>query len=356
MLNPEGFVAECTADNVFVVKHGTLLHAVAAPTARSTASRAASSSSWRARRGIPARETRLARYDLYIADECFLTGTGAEIMPIAEVDGRRSARHAGAGDEAARRRVPRARAARGRSDLVVSARRPGRRGGSGGAWRSSSRSVVAGSHERDRHVDVAGRGGERRVVATATMVAAALGAHEPDAARGLPRSRASLADRRSGGRASPRGARCRNAGAPRRGVAAPELQHEVRRAGRGKSMPASEPLSIKRAAAVVRLDAELLEREQVPSVAQHAGVLEVDEPVAVVVAGSCRSPRAAASTTWSAVRSRSSSCWSSRRAPSWLCWSAASPPTGSSRRSRRRGRGCRRRTPRPARGCRCRTA
>jgi branched-chain amino acid aminotransferase len=37
---------------------------------------------------IPARQQRLTRYDVYTADECFLSGTGAEVMPIAEVDGR----------------------------------------------------------------------------------------------------------------------------------------------------------------------------------------------------------------------------------------------------------------------------
>jgi len=37
---------------------------------------------------IPAREARLARYDLYTADECFVSGTGAEIMPVVEADGR----------------------------------------------------------------------------------------------------------------------------------------------------------------------------------------------------------------------------------------------------------------------------
>ncbi len=37
---------------------------------------------------IPAAEARLTRYDVYTADECFLTGTGAELMPVVEVDGR----------------------------------------------------------------------------------------------------------------------------------------------------------------------------------------------------------------------------------------------------------------------------
>jgi branched-chain amino acid aminotransferase len=39
--------------------------------------------------GVEAREARLTRYDVYTADECFLTGTGAEVMPVVEIDGRR---------------------------------------------------------------------------------------------------------------------------------------------------------------------------------------------------------------------------------------------------------------------------
>ena len=38
--------------------------------------------------GVEAREARLGRYDVYTADECFLSGTGAEVMPVVEVDGR----------------------------------------------------------------------------------------------------------------------------------------------------------------------------------------------------------------------------------------------------------------------------
>jgi branched-chain amino acid aminotransferase len=42
--------------------------------------------------GLPAGFQSLTRYDLYTADECFLTGTGAEIVPVAEVDARRIGR------------------------------------------------------------------------------------------------------------------------------------------------------------------------------------------------------------------------------------------------------------------------
>ncbi|MCC6849567.1 MAG: branched-chain-amino-acid transaminase [Deltaproteobacteria bacterium] len=88
MLNPEGFVAECTADNVFAV-HGRriltppatdgALDGITAGVVRDLA-RAA---------GFEWDERRLARYDLYVADECFLTGTGAEIIPVVSLDGRR---------------------------------------------------------------------------------------------------------------------------------------------------------------------------------------------------------------------------------------------------------------------------
>lgn len=87
MLNAEGFVAECTADNIFLVKEGTLLTPPAqdgglAGITRGCVLELASSL------GVPAAERRLARYDLYTADECFVTGTGAEIMHVRQIDGR----------------------------------------------------------------------------------------------------------------------------------------------------------------------------------------------------------------------------------------------------------------------------
>lgn len=88
MLNSEGFLAECTADNIFIVKNSELL--IPAPfhgaldgiTMRTVIELAASL-------GIRTLETTLTRYDLYNADECFLTGTGAEIIPITDIDSRR---------------------------------------------------------------------------------------------------------------------------------------------------------------------------------------------------------------------------------------------------------------------------
>jgi branched-chain amino acid aminotransferase len=88
LLNAEGFVGECTADNLFVVKHGALL--TPSPqdgTLEGITRGALLELAGEAR--ISAREKRLTRYDVYTADECFLSGTGAEVMPIAEVDGRK---------------------------------------------------------------------------------------------------------------------------------------------------------------------------------------------------------------------------------------------------------------------------
>ena len=88
LLNAEGFVGECKADNLFVVKHGALLTPSPQDGALEGITRGALLELAGEAR-IPAREKRLTRYDVYTADECFLSGTGAEVMPIAEVDGRK---------------------------------------------------------------------------------------------------------------------------------------------------------------------------------------------------------------------------------------------------------------------------
>lgn len=87
MLNDQGYVAECTGDNVFVIHKGHLITPSASAGAlkgitRDTALSIADEL------GIPAREANLTRYDVWIADELFLTGTAAEIIPIVKVDGR----------------------------------------------------------------------------------------------------------------------------------------------------------------------------------------------------------------------------------------------------------------------------
>ena len=87
MLNAEGFVAECTADNLFIIKNGELFTPPLSAGAlygitRQTVIELARAS------GLKVSEPNLTRYDLFNADECFLTGTGAEIMPVVKIDGR----------------------------------------------------------------------------------------------------------------------------------------------------------------------------------------------------------------------------------------------------------------------------
>jgi branched-chain amino acid aminotransferase len=87
MLNHQGRVAEATGDNVFVVKHGALATPPVSEGALAGITRAAVLEIARAQ-GREAREAPLALHDVYNADECFLTGTAAEIAPVVTVDGR----------------------------------------------------------------------------------------------------------------------------------------------------------------------------------------------------------------------------------------------------------------------------
>ncbi len=87
MLNAEGFVAECTGDNLFIVKRGQLFTPPLAAGALYGITRGVVIDLAR-EQGIPVSEPNLTRYDLFNADECFLTGTGAEIIPVVKIDGR----------------------------------------------------------------------------------------------------------------------------------------------------------------------------------------------------------------------------------------------------------------------------
>jgi len=87
MLNSEGFVAECTGDNVFIVQKGRLLTPPLSAGAlygitRNTVLDCAQAL------GLRTAEPNLTRYDIYNADEMFLTGTAAEMVPVVKVDGR----------------------------------------------------------------------------------------------------------------------------------------------------------------------------------------------------------------------------------------------------------------------------
>jgi branched-chain amino acid aminotransferase len=87
MLNQEGYVVECTGDNIFIVRDGGLLTPPSFLGAlegitRNTVLELAH------RLGIAAREALFTRYEVYTADECFLTGTAAEIIPVVTADRR----------------------------------------------------------------------------------------------------------------------------------------------------------------------------------------------------------------------------------------------------------------------------
>jgi branched-chain amino acid aminotransferase len=87
MLNDAGNVAECTADNVFVVKRGQIF----TPPISAGALRGITRSvvfEIAAETGIKISETDITRHDVFIADECFLTGTAAELIPVVKADGR----------------------------------------------------------------------------------------------------------------------------------------------------------------------------------------------------------------------------------------------------------------------------
>lgn len=87
MLNAQGFVAECTGDNIFIIKGDELLTPPLSAGALYGITRGVVMELGRAA-GLRVREADLTRYDLFIADECFLTGTGAELIPAVKIDGR----------------------------------------------------------------------------------------------------------------------------------------------------------------------------------------------------------------------------------------------------------------------------
>src|SRR5438067_7299305 len=87
MLNEAGNVAECTADNVFIIKRGQIF----TPPISAGALRGITRSivfEIAGELGIKIMEADITRHDVFIADECFLTGTVAEIVPVVKADGR----------------------------------------------------------------------------------------------------------------------------------------------------------------------------------------------------------------------------------------------------------------------------
>jgi branched-chain amino acid aminotransferase len=90
MLNDQGYVAECTADNVFIVHKGEIITPAASQGALRGVTRSAIFDIAR-ELGVPVREADMTRYDVWCADECFLTGSGAEVIPVVKLDGRQIA-------------------------------------------------------------------------------------------------------------------------------------------------------------------------------------------------------------------------------------------------------------------------
>jgi branched-chain amino acid aminotransferase len=87
MLNSEGYVTECTGDNIFIVKNNALITpplwvGVLEGITRDTVMKIGEDI------GIKVVENVLTRFDLYTADECFLTGTAAEVIPVIKIDNR----------------------------------------------------------------------------------------------------------------------------------------------------------------------------------------------------------------------------------------------------------------------------
>lgn len=87
MLNHKGDVAECTGDNIFIIKNGTLRtptrdSGILDGVTRNVVIQLAREA------GYVVEEVTLQRHDIYIADECFLTGTAAEVIPVVKLDGR----------------------------------------------------------------------------------------------------------------------------------------------------------------------------------------------------------------------------------------------------------------------------
>ena len=88
MLNEQGYVAECSGDNVFLIHKGRLITPASHAGALVGITRQVALEIAAALK-IPTVETNITRYDVWNADECFLSGTAAEVIPVIEVDARK---------------------------------------------------------------------------------------------------------------------------------------------------------------------------------------------------------------------------------------------------------------------------
>jgi len=87
MLNSEGYVSECTGDNIFILKAGQMFTPPLSAGALYGITRGVVIELAQ-QQGIAVSEPNLTRYDMFNADECFLTDTGAELIPVVKIDGR----------------------------------------------------------------------------------------------------------------------------------------------------------------------------------------------------------------------------------------------------------------------------
>ena len=88
ILNSDGYVAECTGDNIFIIDGDTLYTppkyaGILKGTKRELVLEIAEDMD------LEVKEELFTRHDLFNADECFLSGTAAEVIPVVEVDGRK---------------------------------------------------------------------------------------------------------------------------------------------------------------------------------------------------------------------------------------------------------------------------
>jgi branched-chain amino acid aminotransferase len=87
MLTTDGYICECTGDNIFFVRDGEIFTPPSSMGILEGITRKLVIELARAR-GIPVHEKLLIRHDLYIADECFATGTAAEVIAVTRIEGR----------------------------------------------------------------------------------------------------------------------------------------------------------------------------------------------------------------------------------------------------------------------------
>lgn len=88
MLNDQGYVAECSGDNIFIIHKGRLITPTPSSGALIGITRAATIECAQ-ELGIEVVETCMTRYDIWNADEAFLTGSAAEVIPVVELDARK---------------------------------------------------------------------------------------------------------------------------------------------------------------------------------------------------------------------------------------------------------------------------